>query len=136
MSPMANVIANTGTFVTLFVILMLLTYAPLYPLPEAWAPSSAVVGYVIIAVQLAAWAMLIGITFAHGIMIERGWIVTLPILGMVFNLLIPLLTTSLGLVPESHKMSWWLIATVLNLACLGLVVTQDRRRGTAPAPAE
>src|SRR5499425_2817669 len=33
MSPMASVIGNTGTFVVLFVIMMALTYAPLYPLP-------------------------------------------------------------------------------------------------------
>jgi len=124
MSEWASVIGNTVTFVILFVILMALTYAPLYPFDA----SSKVVGYVVIAVQLAAWALLIGITFAHGIMINRGWLLVLPLLGMVFNLLVPLLTTYLGLVPETHTMSWWLIATVLNLACLYLVVTSDQRR--------
>jgi hypothetical protein len=102
---------------------MALTYAPLY-----FDASSKVVGYVVIAVQLAAWALLIGITFAHGIMINRGWLLVLPLLGMVFNLLVPLLTTWLGLVPETHTMSWWVIATVLNLWCLYLVVTSDQRR--------
>jgi hypothetical protein len=47
---------------------------------------------------------------------------------MVFNLLVPLLTTWLGLVPETHTMSWWVIATALNLWCLYLVVTSDQRR--------
>src|SRR5215510_13276944 len=124
MSERASVIGNTVTFVILFVILMALTYAALYPFDA----SSTVVGYVVIAVQLAAWALLIGITFAHGIMINRGWLLVLPLLGMVFNLLVPLLTTYLGLVPETHTMSWWVIATVLNLACIYLVVTSDQRR--------
>src|SRR5262249_33831289 len=124
MSERASVIGNTVTFVILFVILMALTYAPLYPFDA----SSKVVSYVVIAVQLAAWALLIGITFAHGIMINRGLLLVLPLLGMVFNLLVPLLTTYLGLVPETHTMSWWLIATVLNLACIYLVVTSDQRR--------
>jgi len=61
-------------------------------------------------------------------MINRGWLLVLPLLGMVFNLLVPLLTTYLGLVPETHTMSWWVIATVLNLACIYLVVTSDQRR--------
>ena len=102
---------------------MAFTYLPLY-----FDAGSKVVGYVVIAVQLAAWALLIGITFAHGIMINRGWLLVLPLLGMVFNLLVPLLTTYLGLVPETHTMSWWIIATVLNLWCLYLVVTSDQRR--------
>jgi len=123
MSEWAGVIGNTVTFVVLFVILMALTYLPLY-----FDAGSKVVGYVVIAVQLAAWALLIGITFAHGIMINRGWLLVLPLLGMVFNLLVPLLTTYLGLVPETHTMSWWIIATVLNLWCLYLVVTSDQRR--------
>src|SRR5215471_3514956 len=136
MSRMANVIGNTGTFVFLYVILMLLTYAPLYPLPEGLDPNSPVTGYIVIAVQLAAWALLIGITFAHGIMIERGWLVTLPLLGMVSLLLVPLLTTYLDLVPATHKLSWWLIATVLNLACIAFSLMGDRPRRAAPAPAE
>src|SRR5215467_10365433 len=136
MSPMANVIGNTGTFVVLFVLMMALTYAPLYPLPLAWNPDSAVTGYLVIAVQLAAWALLIGFTFTHGIMIERGWLVTLPLLGMVISLLVPIGTTYFGLVPATHTLSWWLIATVLNLACLLFAVTGDRRRRAAPAPAE
>src|SRR5947209_19417650 len=123
MSEWAGVIGNTVTFVVLFVILMAFTYLPLY-----FDAGSKVVGYVVIAVQLAAWALLIGITFAHGIMINRGWLLVLPLLGMVFNLLVPLLTTYLGLVPETHTMSWWIIATVLNLWCLYLVVTSDQRR--------
>jgi MFS family permease len=123
MSEWAGVIGNTVTFVVLFVILMALTYLPLY-----FDAGSKVVGYVVIAAQLAAWALLIGITFAHGIMINRGWLLVLPLLGMVFNLLVPLLTTWLGLVPETHTMSWWVIATVLNLWCLYLVVTSDQRR--------
>src|SRR5262249_15738613 len=135
MSPMANVIGNTPTFVVLFVIMMALTYAPFYPLPPAWNPDSAITGYLVIAVQLAAWALLIGFTFTHGIMIERGWLVTLPLLGMVFNLLVPLATTYFDLVPATHTLSWWLIATVLNVLCLVFAVTGDRRR-TAPAPAE
>jgi MFS family permease len=121
MSEKATIIGNTITFVVLFVILMALTYAPLYA-----DVSSKVVGYVVIAVQLAAWALLIGITFAHGIMINRGWLMVLPLLGMVFNLLVPLLTTSLGLVPATHTASWWIIATALNLVCLYLVVTSDQ----------
>jgi MFS family permease len=124
MSERASVIGNPVTFVVLFVILMALTYAPLYPFDQ----SSKVVGYVVIAIQLAAWALLIGITFAHGIMINRGWLLVLPLLGMVVNLLVPLLTTYLGLVPETHTMTWWVIATVLNLACIYLVVTSDQRR--------
>src|SRR5262249_28334239 len=135
MSPMANVIGNTGTFVVLFVIMMALTYAPLYPLPAAWNPDSAITAYLVIAVQLAAWALLIGFTFTHGIMIERGWLVTLPLLGMVCNLLVPLATTYFELVPATHTLSWWLIATVLNVLCLVFAVTGDRRR-TVPAPAE
>src|SRR5262245_41078408 len=135
MSPMANVIGNTGTFVVLFVIMMALTYAPLYPLPAAWNPDSAITGYLVIAVQLAAWALLIGFTFTQGIMIERGWLVTLPLLGMVCNLLVPLATTYFELVPATHTLSWWLIATVLNVLCLVFAVTGDRRR-TVPAPAE
>ena len=130
MSERAAIIGNTVTFVVLFVILMAFTYAPLYPIDA----SSKVAGYVVIAVQLAAWALLIGITFAHGIMINRGWLVVLPLLGMVFNLLVPLLTTYLGLVPETHTASWWVIATALNLVCLYLVVTSDHRRA-APATA-
>src|SRR5262249_9927489 len=136
MSRMANVIGNTGTFLFLFVILMLLTYAPLYPLPEGLDPNSPVTGYIVIAVQLAAWALLIGITFAHGIMIERGWLVTLPLLGMVSLLLVPLLTTYLDLVPATHRLSWWVIATVLNIACIAFSLTGDRPRRAAPAPAE
>jgi len=136
MSPMASVIGNTGTFVVLFVIMMALTYAPLYPLPAAWNPDSAITGYLVIAVQLSAWALLIGFTFTHGIMIERGWLVTLPLLGMVISLLVPIGTTYFGLVPATHTLSWWLIATVLNLACLLFAVTGDRRRRAAPAPAE
>src|SRR5262249_21384509 len=131
MSERANVIGNTVTFVILYVILMLLTYAPLYPFLQGLGANSTITGYVIIAIQLAAWALLIGITFAHGIMIERGWLVVLPLFGMVANLLLPSLAAWLGLVSETHKMSWWLIATVLNLACIYLVVTNDRRRRTA-----
>jgi len=136
MSPMANVIGNTATFVILFVLFMALTYAPFYPLPQAWDPNSAVVGYLVIAVQISAWALLIGITFTHGILVERGWIVTLPILGMVANLLLPIPATFFGLVPETHTLSWWAIATALNLLCLALVLTGDRPRRAAPAPAE
>jgi MFS family permease len=136
MSRMANVVGNTGTFVFLFVILMLLTYAPLYPLPEGLDPSSPVTHYLVIAVQLSAWALLIGIAFTHGIMIERGWLVTLPLLGMAISLLLPLLTTYLDLVPATHTLSWWLIATVLNLACIAFSLTGDRPRRAAPAPAE
>jgi MFS family permease len=136
MSKMANVVGNTGTFVFLFVVLMLFTYAPLYPLPETWSPNSPVTGYMVIAVQIAAWALLIGITFAHGVMIHRGWLVTLPLLGMVSILLLPLLTTYLGLVPATHTLSWWLIATALNIACIALSVTGDREQRAAPAPAE
>jgi MFS family permease len=136
MSPMANVIGNTATFVILYVILMALTYAPLYPLPPEWNPNSAVVGYLVVAVQISAWALLIGITFTHGILVERGWIVTLPLLGMVANLLLPIPAVFFGLVPETHTLSWWVIATVLNILCLALVVTGERRPRTAPAPAE
>ena len=136
MSPMANVIGNTATFVILFVIFMLLTYAPFYPLPQAWDPNSAVVGYLVVAVQISAWALLIGITFTHGILVERGWIVTLPILGMVANLLLPIPLTFFELVPATHTLSWWVIATVLNIVCLAVVVTGERRPRTAPAPAE
>src|SRR5262245_4963529 len=136
MSKMANVVGNTGTFVALYVVLMLFTYAPLYPLPETWSPNSPVTGYMVIAVQIAAWALLIGITFAHGVMIHRGWLVTLPLLGMASILLLPLLTTYLGLVPATHTLSWWLIATALNIACIALSVTGDREQRAAPAPAE
>jgi len=69
-------------------------------------------------------------------MIERGWLVTLPLLGMATSLLLPILTTYLDLVPATHKLSWWLIATVLNLACIALSLTGDRPRRAAPAPAE
>jgi MFS family permease len=136
MSPMANVIGNTATFVILYVILMALTYAPFYPLPEAWDPNSAVVGYLVVAVQISAWALLIGITFTHGILVERGWIVTLPLLGMVANLLLPIPAVFFGLVPATHTLSWWVIATVLNILCLAVVVTGERRPRTAPAAAE
>jgi MFS family permease len=136
MSPMANVIGNTAMFVILYVILMLFTYAPLYTLPQGWDGNSAVVGYLIIAVQISAWALLIGITFTHGIIVERGWLVILPLLGMVANLLLPIPATYFGLVPETHTLSWWLIATVLNILCIALALTGDRRRRAAPAPAE
>jgi hypothetical protein len=118
------------------VILMLLTYAPLYPLPQGWDGNSAVVGYLVIAAQISAWALLIGIAFTHGIIVERGWIVILPILGMVANLLLPIPAVYFGLVPETHTLSWWLIATVLNFACIAVAVTGDRRPRTAPAAAE
>jgi MFS family permease len=136
MSPMANVIGNTATFVILYVILMLFTYAPLYPLPQGWDANSAVVGYVVIAVQISAWALLIGVAFTHGILVERGRLVILPILGMVGNLLLPIPAAYFGLVPETHTLSWWLIGTVLNILCIALAVTGDRPRRAAPAPAE
>jgi len=136
MSPMANVIGNTATFVILYVILMLFTYAPLYTLPQGWDPNSAVVGYLVIAVQISAWALLIGIAFTHGIIVERGWLVILPLLGMVSSLLLPIPATYFGLVPENHTLTWWLLATVLNIACIAFAVTGDRPRRAAPAPAE
>jgi MFS family permease len=133
MSKMANVIGGTVPFVVLFVILMLLTYAPLYPLPPASGSAAAIQGYVVTAVQLAAWALLIGITFAHGIMIERGRVVVLPLLAAFANLLLPLLASWLGLVPETHKVSWYVIATILNIACIVMVVKTDQRRQAAAA---
>src|SRR5262249_16157815 len=133
MSKMANVISGTVPFVVLFVILMLLTYAPLYPLPQASGSAAAVQGYVVTAVQLAAWALLIGITFAHGIMIERGRVVILPLLAAFANLLLPLLASWLGLVPETHKVSWYVIATILNIACIVMVAKADQGRQAAAA---
>src|SRR5262249_6799125 len=79
MSPMASIFANTTTVVVLYAILTLITYIPFAPLGSG----SAVGGYLIIAVQLAAWALLIGITFAHAAIVDRGSLVLYPILGMV-----------------------------------------------------
>jgi len=127
MSPMASIFANTTTFVVLYAILALVTYIPLASLGSG----SAVAGYVVIAIQLAAWALLIGVTFAHAAIVDRGSLVLYPIFGMVANLLLPIPAGWLGLVSEVYKVAWWLIPTVLNLACIYLVLTHNHRRGAA-----
>jgi len=56
-------------------------------------------------VHLIVWAILIGLAYARGKSINQGWLIILPILGAIFDLV-----PGLNWIP--------LIPTILNVACI------------------